>query len=116
MKELITSEQLSLLAKEDAINSAERGANPDWLAAARRGVKVLAHRRPFLTSDDVWTWLQDLEIKVEEPRAMGSIMAGARNDALIAPTSEFLPSARPACHRRPQRVWKSLIYQSVEDQ
>jgi len=115
MKKLISSEQLSLLAKEDAIDSAERGANPDWLAAARRGIKVLAHRREYLTSDDLWVWLKDLEIKVEEPRAMGSIMAGARNDALIAPTSEFLPSARPACHRRPQRVWRSLIYDNPED-
>ena len=116
MKELISHEQLSLLATADAIDSAERGANPDWLAAARRGIKVLAHRREYLTSDDLWVWLADLHIKVEEPRAMGSVMAGARNDALITPTSQFLPSARPACHRRPQRVWKSLIYDSPQDQ
>ena len=115
MKELITSEQLSLLAKVNAIDSAENGANPDWLAAARRGVKVLAHRREFLTSDDLWVWLADLKIPVKEPRAMGAVMAGARRDALITPTSQFLPSARPACHQRPQRVWKSLIYDNPED-
>jgi len=115
MKELITTEQLSLLQKETAIDSAERGANPDWLAAAQRGIKVLAHRREYLTSDDLWIWLQDLEIKVEEPRAMGAVMVSARRDALIEPSREWMASVRPAGHRRPQRVWKSLIYQSPED-
>ena len=98
---------------EDAINRARRGANPDWLAAAHRGIKVLAHRRQYLTSDDLWIWLRELEIPIAEPRAMGSVMKKASRDALIAPTSQFMPSARPACHRRPQRIWRSLIYEAA---
>ncbi len=115
MKEFITQEQLSKVARDAAIAAAEDSCNPDWLEAAQRGIKVLAHRRQFLTSDDLWIWLQDLKIPVKEPRAMGSVMASARRDALIEPTREFMESCRPACHRRPQRVWKSLIYQTIED-
>ena len=114
-KVFITEEQLSKVARDAAIAAAEESCNPDWLEAAHRGIKVLAHRRQFLTSDDLWIWLQDLKIPVKEPRAMGSVMAAARRDALITPTREWMESSRSVCHGRPQRVWKSLIYQTIED-
>ena len=114
MADFLNPEAWAKAETEAAIEAASRGANPDWMAAAHRGIKVLAHRRQYLTSDDLWVWLQDLQIRIEEPRAMGAIMCAARKDALIKPTTTFLPSARPACHRRPQRVWQSLIYDHPE--
>jgi hypothetical protein len=43
-----------------------------------------------------------------EPRAIGAMMTNAAKAGVIAPTNRYTPSARPECHRRPVKIWKSL--------
>ena len=92
------------------VSSAKGGADGDWYLCAMRGVRVMAHRRQYITSDDVWLWLLPLEVTTSDNRAMGSVMRESQRDGVITLTSNFLSSARSCNHRRPQRVWKSLIY------
>lgn len=100
--------------KEEAIEAVSRGADQDWWSAATRGVRVLAKRQQYLTSDDVWSWLRPLEVQTHDPRAMGAIMRLASRDRAIQATNDWCTSGRPACHRRPIRIWKSLTYQTDE--
>ena len=100
------------IIQEQAVDSARRGVDPNWYETALRGVRVLARKNQYLTSDDVWEWIRPLQIQSREPRAMGAVMRSSRFDEIIAPTSDFRTSTRPACHGRPIRVWKSLRYES----
>lgn len=102
------------LIKEQAIDSSARGADRDWLTSALRGVRVLARRQPYLTSDDVWRWLRPLQLTTPDNRAMGAVMAASHRDRYIEPTMEWRVSERSVCHGRPVRVWKSLRYETNE--
>ena len=107
-------EAAAQLLTEQAVDSARRGADQDWWASATRGVRVVAKNNQYFTSDDVWYWLRPLQVKTHDPRAMGAVMRLASRDRTIEPTSEFRSSSRPACHRRPVRIWKSLTYKTDE--
>ena len=98
------------LIKEQAVDSASRGADRDWLTSALRGVRVLSTRQEYLTSDDVWQWLRPLELRTPDNRAMGAVMAASQRDRYIEATKEWRISERSVCHGRPIRVWKSLRY------
>ena len=100
------------IIKEQAIDSSARGADRDWLTSALRGVRVLARRQEFITSDDVWRWLRPLELTTPDNRAMGAVMAASHRDRCIEPTTEWRISERSVCHGRPVRVWKSLRYEN----
>lgn len=100
---------------EDAIEAARRGADQAWFDAAMRGVRVLAKKQQYLTSDDVWSWINPLCIRTGDPRAMGAVMRCSFRDHYIEPTREWRSSDRPACHGRPIRIWKSLTYQTCPE-
>ena len=98
--------------KDVAVDAAASGADRDWYSTAIRGVRVLATRRQYLTSDDVWEWMRPLKLTTPDNRAMGSVMRTARVDEVIKPTNDFRISERSVCHGRPIRVWQSLRYES----
>ena len=84
----------------------------DWLLHAERGVRIIARRQEQLTSDDIWEWLLKLELNLEvhEPRAMGAVLRNAARDHIILPVNQWQESTRPIAHKRPVRIWKSLIF------
>jgi hypothetical protein len=72
-------------------------------------VKHLARMRPEFTTDDVWEHLFQNDLPMpHEPRALGAVMVAAARARIIAPTDRYTPSARPECHRRPVKIWRSL--------
>ena len=103
-------EQAVEIARDLAIDSASRGADRDWLTSALRGVRVLAARNMYLTSDDVWRWMRPLQLTTPDNRAMGAVMSSSARDKYIEATKEWRISERSVCHGRPIRVWKSLRY------
>lgn len=94
-------------ARDRAIEKAERGADPIWLEEAMLAVKAVAYAEPFLTSEMV---AEQIDRTTPEPRALGACMRAAATSAWIAPTDRFTPAINPTAHRRPMRVWRSLIY------
>ena len=94
---------------KSAIARAGRNAHQDWFLTAERAVRIIAREKQTLTSDDVWEWMRDMNVEVREPRAMGAVMKNAARDAVILPINQWECSRRPVAHRRPVRLWKSLI-------
>ncbi|CAB4124033.1 hypothetical protein UFOVP45_108 [uncultured Caudovirales phage] len=91
---------------EQSIEAVKVGANPEWLAEALDAVERLAGIHAEFTTDAVWAVLKT---STPEKRAMGAVMRTATHRGIIAPTESFTPSLRIASHRRPLRVWKSLV-------
>jgi hypothetical protein len=107
-------EQLSMTdamrARDDAIARAERHAVDEWKTATFGVIRQLAESCQSFTTDDVWLALQKMpEVATHEPRALGSMMRQAANLGWIEPTDRYKNSARPECHARPVKVWRSRI-------
>lgn len=101
--------QLDLFAaqkrRDEAIALVHAGADPDWFGKALGAVRVLANTRNRFTTDELWSMVPS----PTEPRALGAVMQEARRLGLVEPTDQTIPSARPRCHARPVRVWRSLV-------
>ena len=82
--------------------------NPEWGRLAEKAVERLARKLSDFTTDDVWEALAGVE-GPGEPRAISAVMSNAAGRGLIAKTSKHRVSIRPECHRRPVRVWRSLV-------
>jgi hypothetical protein len=95
-----------IAARDEALGRVEEAAPEEWKMAARRAILRLARTRPTLTTDDVWRAL-DGHVP-PEPRALGAIMR--QSSDILLRTERTVNSTRPECHRRPVRVWESLIY------
>lgn len=94
----------------EAIEQAGANAPEGWIAEARAAIRHVAEALPFFISDEIWgTGLSE----PPEARAIGNVIKWAASEGLIAPTDDFVPSARPGCHRVPRRVWKSLVYEGA---
>lgn len=108
------SDLLDLLAaqeaKAEAIQRAGAHARPEWKEAAARVIHDLALTLETFTTDQVWEALANYPQATHEPRALGALMQEAAKAGAISATNEYRNSARPACHSRPVRVWRSNFY------
>lgn len=97
-------------ARELALQRVEENADAEWLADARSAVRNLAERVERFTTDRVWYVLDRSGAEPpREPRALGAVMRAAVREGWITPTDEHRESKRAANHRRPVRVWRSLL-------
>ena len=103
--------------RDEGISHARGGAPVLALWEAVETVRLVALRRETLTSDDIWTALEALweqgAMTFPEPRVMGAVFKVAEREGYVRPTEEHRLSRRPVCHRRPIRVWRSLLYRGV---
>lgn len=93
--------------RDDGITRAAEHAAPDFLDAGIFAVYNVARAKPELSTDEVWS---QLAVGTHEHRAIGAVMREAAARGYIRATDRFVPSLRPECHRRPVRVWASLIW------
>lgn len=94
--------------RDDAIDRVGEHADTEWKAAVALAIRFCAKTRDAFTTDEVWSLLTGRDA-THEPRAMGAMMQEAKRAGVIAPTKEWRESARPECHARPCRVWRSLL-------
>lgn len=94
--------------RDEAIARAEQHAVVDWNDEVDRAILRVARRRDLFTTDDIWQELLTAPAWTHEPRAMGAAMRRAERAGWCSPTADWWLSKRPACHRRPLRVWRSL--------
>ena len=98
-------------AADEAVKRVGGNMDPDWRVAALSVIRYICGKIPAFTTDDVWHELQLRHADVpHEPRAMGAIMRIAVKDGLCAATDVYKMSSRAACHRRPLRAWRSLLF------
>ena len=98
--------EAALLERDKAVEHVESGVGTDWLHEAMLAVRRVAQAQMTFTTDDLWTLIDP----PREPRAMGATMTHARRLGLCEPTDRTSRSSRVACHARPLRVWRSLIF------
>ena len=91
---------------------AEEGADDEWHAFMLAAVREIASRQEYFASDDV----ERLRVErngpaTHEKRAFGPLIMNAKRAGICTPTTTFDRSTQVVAHRRPMRVWRSLIYQ-----
>lgn len=98
--------------KQAGMARAQRHSDPAWWQAAIEAVREAATHKPILTTDDVVFILHAKGAPgTHENRAYGPMMLYCCNQLqLITPTQDWVESRQAVNHRRPQRVWFSLIY------
>lgn len=102
--------QKAEVVKNAAIQQVDANADPAIREAVLEIVRELAYKMPEFTTDDVEYQMQKLNIRFREPRALGPAMLKVAREDLIQFTDRTTYSVRVSNHRRPLRVWKSLVY------
>lgn len=96
--------------REEAISQVEAHAESGWLANAMSAIRLVARSRERFTTDAVWAVLDTWKIPPpHEERALGAAMRNAQKNGVCQATDDWSLSVRAACHRRPLRVWRSLL-------
>ena len=90
---------------ERAIAKAKRGMDADWAARAQSVISGICRTQQTFTADDVWEHIEH----PREPSALGVVLRRAAKQGDCICTDQYAQSTRPATHRRPLRVWRSLV-------
>lgn len=92
--------------RDSAIAAVYSAADERWRAHALDTIRLLADQFREFTTDEVW---EALVLRPREPRALGAMMREAAAQRMIVATDRYRNSARPACHARPVRIWRSAV-------
>lgn len=98
-------------ARDEALERVEKNADPVWKQNCVAAIKHLAEHMTEFNSDHVWQHLHEQGAEMpHEGRALGALFKNACKSGIITATDKWVQSERPACHRRPVRVWRSQIF------
>ena len=97
-------------ARASSLAAVGAHADPTWMGHALALTEDLAHRLPQMTSDEIWEALDDYDVETHDNRAMGAVMTEAGRRGWLHRTEQTILSRRAVNHRRPVRVWQSLVY------
>jgi hypothetical protein len=99
--------------KRDGMSRAEQHSDPHWWQCMLECGKEVAERKPYFITDDVVLLCRQRHpnASTHEQRALGPLMSQMCRLGYCERTQDWVESMQPQCHRRPMRVWFSLIYQ-----
>lgn len=98
-------------AREEAIARVDAHAEEQWKQACRNAIMEIASIKAEFSTDDIWEFMYQNNIEQpHENRAMGAVIREAHKLGIIKPTDRYVNSLRPECHRRPIKIWLSLIF------
>jgi hypothetical protein len=111
----VLNSDLAQQVTEAGVARVEAHVASEMADAMRLVVAAVARRQPFLTSDDIWATARMLDVDLSQanPSALGGAFRSVARDGLILLTDERRESQRPPQHRKPLRVWRSLVYQKA---
>jgi hypothetical protein len=98
--------------KREGMERAEASANAEFKATMIEiGVQLARTLRRY-TTDEMYEiyYAMDHPPPTHEHRVMGPIMSHLAKHHVIIQSTMWKESRRPSQHRRPLRVWTSLIY------
>lgn len=99
---------------EEAIKRVDEHANGEWKAKAYEIIRALALEHSEFTADEVWDRIdRDENFPYQhEASALGAVVRNAIKDRVITvKPGAYKESRRPSAHRKPMRVWTSLLSQ-----
>lgn len=101
----------AIQAREEAIARVDLHADEMWKQSCREAIIAVASIKAEFTTDDIWEWMFVNGVdQPHENRAMGAVIRESHKSGIIKPTDRYLNSLRPECHRRPIKIWLSLIF------
>jgi len=105
----VLNRQLARDKADRGIALSSAGAPEAWQAMIREAIYRIARRQQLFTSDDLWVDVGERAMYQANPSALGGVFRGVAAEGAIVCTDDRRESQRPATHRRPLRVWRSLI-------
>lgn len=94
---------------EAGIAQVERNARRDYLDMLVDGIRQVALDHATFASDDVHV-VVGVRMREGNPSALGPAFRTAARLGYIRQQADRKDSARPSMHRKPLRIWESLIY------
>lgn len=101
--------ELGRKLRDTAIKRVRQHANPAWMAAAISAVERVARLQPRFSTEDAKR-IMEPGYYTHELRAWGAVMKHIQQELVAAPEPGHKPAERGVSHRRPLRMWRSLIY------
>jgi hypothetical protein len=101
--------------RDAAIAKVDAAADAAWKAWARQAVLEVCREIDTFTTDEAAERLDKLltgaavEAATHDPRAWGAIMRAAAQQGWCEATGDMRLTVNPSAHRRPKRVWRSLL-------
>jgi hypothetical protein len=91
---------------------AKRHSNSHWWVCMMQCAKEVAERKPYLYTDDIVQLcrMRHPNASTHEPRAIGPLMRDCCKLGYFERTQDHVESTQAQNHRRPIRVWHSLLY------
>ncbi len=102
--------QGTLLREQAIINVTEHADEAMKKELLEIGRYICSVREQFTTDAIRYIYERDGETTMREPRVMGHIVRQLQREGLCVPLDEWKQSVWAKNHRRPLRVWRSLIY------
>ena len=96
--------------RDDGIDRATRAAPDAWHDEARSALMHVCRTRESFTSTDVYEAMPPGIRDTAKGQALAGVLRSARTNGFCLPTMEFRNEKRARNHGRPQRVWKSLVF------
>ena len=103
-----SARESGIAVRDEAIAQVAAGADVRFMALALDAVKRCAESTPEFTTD---ACVLLCAMTAKEPRAWGAVMTRAQRDGIVERTDRTRESDNPTNHRRPMRVWRSLVFQ-----
>lgn len=92
-----------------AIAQAEANAKNEWKTWASRAVWEVANMKEYFTTDDIWAFLDQIEVTTHDPRALGGIMRTVARKGWCQRDGRHVHTKRPVGHARPIPVYLSNL-------
>jgi hypothetical protein len=98
--------------RQDGMNRARQGADPEWRRIILICFREVAERKPYFNTDDVerWRLTHYPNHTTPEKRALGPAAIEAAKHGYCERTDGFHVSTEKSNHCRPKRCWFSLIF------
>jgi hypothetical protein len=103
------------ILRDAAVASGEAAADEVWKGWARQAVQEVCREADTFTTDEAAERLDKLlvaagaEAGTHDPRAWGGVMRHAAGQGWCEATGDMRLTVNPSAHRRPKRVWRSLL-------
>lgn len=97
-------------ATEDGIAAAEHLTDDDRKQQMFDAIVNVARQHRYFTADQVWDELGEVGDDRDDGSGLGPVFRQVAAAAIIESARFTRPSERAATHKRPMRVWRSLIF------
>lgn len=109
-KESNLADETGEILADDGIQAALDYANKEWKDKVLNIIKILLISHKHITADDVCFLMEEWEIEMKHPNALGGLFRTAARRNWCRKTGNFISSKIPRKHSRPLQVWESKLY------